>query len=108
VLVHQALVYRQTELAPEDLDRLVFGGYVAGLRTAGTDVPVGTVRLGYVLTAALWCGLMDAAIIARQAFDPGWPARSASYNRRPFDEILVRRARLGRFLVDLVDREGLA
>ena len=50
------------------LDRAVFDGYLAGLREAGADVPAETVRLGYVLHAALWCGLVDAAIIAGQAF----------------------------------------
>jgi hypothetical protein len=32
VLVHQALVYFHTDATPRDLDRAVFGGYVAGLR----------------------------------------------------------------------------
>ena len=44
---------------------------------------------------------MEAAIIVRQAFDPGWPARSERFNARPFGAILDRRAALGRFLVAL-------
>jgi hypothetical protein len=71
-------------------------------------VPVDLVRLAYVLHAALWCGLMEASMVGRLAFDAAWPARAEAFSGRPFGAILDRRADLGRFLVALVAEADIA
>lgn len=85
-----------------ELERVVFNGYLAGLRNAGWRGDERLVRLGYTACAALWMG----------ATLPGWAAVmleptagvnvTAMYGR-PAEEVLAGWVMLTEFLLDRAD-----
>lgn len=81
-------------VAPEQLpalERLVYQGYLAGLREAGWAGEERQIRLAFALTAALRFGLMANALL-RQVHDPRQHEPLARRYGRPFAQTAAWRA----------------
>lgn len=98
-------------VAPEHLpalERLVYAGYLEGLRAGGWPGDARQVRLVFALTAGLRFGLMANALL-RQVHDPAQHAGLAQRYGRPFAQTAAwRAAAVGRALDLSAELETLA
>jgi hypothetical protein len=102
-LVWASLTFFEIELEEaRALDRLVFEGYVAGLREAGWRGDVQQARFGYVASAALRYGIPLLWGLA-DALDDSRHAAVEEQFGRPVAEILKRRAEGTYLLLELAE-----
>jgi len=102
-LVHQALMYFDAEVdSVWELDAAVFRGYMDGLSDAGWRGEEAAVRMGYVVQMALGSVVLEIGPSLRMSLDESLrPWYEAVYGR-PVEEILERRAGIGRFVLGLI------
>ena len=90
-------------VAPEhlaELERLVYAGYLEGLRAAGWDGGAREIRLAFTLTCALRFGLLATAML-RQIHDPAQHELLAQRYRLPFARVAAQRAAAVAYALDL-------
>jgi hypothetical protein len=101
-LVGVSLQFFEVEIkAAQELDQLVFEGYLAGLRDLGWRGDVRVVRFGYAATLATFLGLGSLAFLDWAAEQPREQVEAIFGH--PIDAILINNSVLESFLLDLGD-----
>jgi hypothetical protein len=85
-----------------DVDQVVFAGYLDGLRDSGWHGDAGTVRFGYVASAALRIGLWLLYLL-NQAFEESGASEHQEARGEPVEEVVNQQARATRFVLDLAE-----
>jgi hypothetical protein len=87
MVVTSAYFFEYELSALADVEHLVFGSYVDGLRAAGWSGDEHLVRLGYTACAALWIGATLPGWAAVM-LDPASGVNAVAMYGRPADEVL--------------------
>jgi len=102
-LVCRSLLFNDVELSQvRELDKIIFAGYLDGLRDVGWRGDPGQVRLGYTATVALRC-LVGSGEAVPFVLDESLHPLAQQMFRRPFDEFLDYGAACRRFQFSLAD-----
>ncbi|HRJ45221.1 MAG: phosphotransferase [Caldilineaceae bacterium] len=106
-LVATSAYFFEYELsAIEEVERLVFQNYLAGLRAAGWMGDERLVRLGYTASAALWMGATLPGWTAIM-LDPASGVNVTAMYGRPAEDVLAGWVALTEFLLDRADEARL-
>ncbi|MEP7190106.1 MAG: hypothetical protein ABI901_13015 [Roseiflexaceae bacterium] len=85
-----------------EFERLVWDGYLTGLRLSGWDGDARSVRFVYAATAALRFGLL-AGLLLQQVHDTQEHKAIEQHYQRPFDQIMAQRTALVAHALQLAD-----
>ena len=85
-----------------EFERLVWDGYLTGLRLSGWDADARSVRFVYAATAALRFGLL-AGLLLRQVHDSQDHKAIEQRYQRPFDQIMAQRTAVVAHALQLAD-----